>query len=725
MKPKSYVFYLLASLMGIACLPSRADVPTPPTPPAVPAGYCSTIYSELQNYMASFNASIGTPAQYPTLRIAQLQQADANTGPAVSGVLSGALTQAQELQAMGFKGIKLAIGFPVLYEPFFGSQAAMQPYLNFYEQLAAGLHAMGLKVVVENTILLAYNAETGWTNLPPFYSSLNWTEYMAARATMAGTIAKYVQPDYLVLAEEPDTEAANTGQSNLNNPVDAAAMITEEITSVRLVNLTLPLGAGFGTWLGQYPPSSLLEYLAAYVALPLNYIDYHVYPINTEQGVSLLNNALVIAQQAGLALKPVAVSESWLWKMENSEYTVDNPDLFSGRNPFSFWAPLDSYFGQTMQNLANYTQAKYTPMLYLSAQGIDEFFAYQTYGGTTANGGAANCTCTTDSCNDSTILSNANMDAITADKSADFTTAAFQYNKMLVSPPDTVAPSAPSTLTGSAGYTSATISWTGSTDNIGVAGYNVLRCAPTPPSKTCTGVWIANATSTSYFDPSLSQNTQYIYQVQAFDMANHNSAKSNTLTLTTFRNTPPNSPQNVTATALSSKQIQINWEPPTGGGVSEYQIYAGTSKTSLTQIAVAPSSVVQYEDQPLQPSTTYYFGVVAVAQGLSSPMSNVAAATTKSGPPAPDHVAAAADSAAGIILTWQQAVASGGLPIAEYRIYRGTTPGALSPIATVASTTYQDTALARGTTYYYAIVAVDSSLENSAPSEQISATTRP
>jgi fibronectin type 3 domain-containing protein len=727
MKPKSYVFYLLAGLLGIACVPSHADVATPPKPPAVPAGYCSTIYTELQNDLSSFNASIGTPAQYPTLRIAQLQQADANTGPAISGpsYLAGVLTQAQELKAMGFQGLKLAIGFPVLYEPFFGSESAMQPYLTFYQQLASNLHAMGMKVVVENTILQANNAETGWTNLTPFYNSLNWTEYIAARATMAATVAQYVQPDYLVLAEEPDTEAANTGQTNLNNPVDAAAMIAGEITAVRLVSLTMPLGAGFGTWLGQYPPDSLLDYLAAYVVLPLDYIDYHVYPINTEQGVSLLNNALVIAQQAGLALKPVAVSESWLWKMENAEFGVDNPDLFSARNPFSFWGPLDSYFAQTMQNLANYTQAKYTPMLYLSAQNMDAFFAYQTYGGTTANGGAANCTCTTDSCTESTILDNANLDAINADKAADFTATAYKYNQMLVTPPDTVAPTAPSALTGTAGYTSATVSWTGSADNIGVAGYNVLRCAPTPPSKTCTGVWIANATSTSYFDSSLNQNTLYLYQVQAFDMANNNSAKSNTLSLTTFRNTPPNSPQDTTATALSSKAIQVNWIAPVGGGVSQYDIYAGTSKSSLTQIATAPSTVTQYEDQPLLPATTYYFGVIAVAQGLSSPMSNIASAKTQAAASSPNHVTATPGSASTITLTWQETVPSGDLPIASYRIYRGTQPGALSQIATATATTYTDTSLTNGTTYYYEIVAVDANFEDSIPSRQATATTLP
>jgi hypothetical protein len=338
MRRNAYVIHLLAALFLI-CLSAHADVPTPPTPPSIPAGYCSTIATEVQGYMDTFNASIGTSPEASFLHAAQLQQADSNTGPAVYNGLAGSLIQAQELQAMGFQAVKISIGFPLLYEGYWGSQSAMQPYLTFYEELVADIQAMGMKVIVENTILLTNQPEAGSWNNPPltaYYAGLSWPEYMAGRATMAATIAQDIKPDYLVLAEEPDTEAAATGQSNLNNPVDAAAMIAGEIVSVRLVNLTIPLGAGFGTWLGAFPPDGLLEYVLDYVALPLDYIDYHMYPILTWEGTSYLSNALLIAQQAQLAGKPVAVSESWLWKTENSEYNVQPPDFYRTRDPSVF-----------------------------------------------------------------------------------------------------------------------------------------------------------------------------------------------------------------------------------------------------------------------------------------------------------------------------------------------------------------------------------------------------
>lgn len=622
MRSNFYLLYLSVFLVVSTNSPCWANVPAPAAPPAVPAGYCSTIYNELQGYLNTFNQTLGTPDPYPTLQISQLQMADSNTGPAISGpnYLSSVMVQVQQLKAMGFAGVKVEVGFPVLYEPFFGSQAAMQPYLTFYQQLAQNLKSMDMKLVVENNVLLSSGTEAGWTNVGAYYATLNWAQFIAARATMAGTVAQYMQPDFLMLSEEPDNEATNALQPNLNNPVDAAAMIAGEITAARLVSLTMPLGAGFGTWMGPYAPSGLVEYLAAYVALPLNYIDMHIYPINTEyNGLSnFLDNALVIANGAAAAGKGIAISESWPWKMENAEFNVDSPNEFRARDPFSFWAPIDSYFIQTMEKLADYTR-----MLYLTSQGNDYFLTYQTYGGTQANGGAANCTCTTVSCSEGDIVTEENSLSMTAGQMSEYTTTGFLYNSLLVSPADTKPPTAPSDLAGTAGYTSANLSWTAATDNVGVAGYNIYRCSPSP----CTGVWVANATGTAYYDDTLADNTSYEYRVQAFDMANNLSAMSNTITLTTADNTPPQAPTHLVATAVSSSQINLTWTPPPGV-LGSNKIYRGTSATALYEVATMPGNATSYSDHHLSPSTKYYYGVVAMEQNMNSPMSAVASATT-------------------------------------------------------------------------------------------------
>jgi hypothetical protein len=46
-----------------------------------------------------------------------------------------------------------------------------------------------------------------------------------------------------------------------------------------------------------------------------------------------------------------------------------------------------------------------------------------------------------------------------------------------------------------------------STDNVGVAGYNVYRCTPPTAGQPCTGIWIANSTLPSFNDTTLTTNT--------------------------------------------------------------------------------------------------------------------------------------------------------------------------------------------------------------------------
>ena len=222
----------------------------------------------------------------PTVYGATLQWANSNTGPAdIQPRLSVPTVQAQlqSLQALGVQAVSIPALFPILYEPFYGSEAAYQPYLTFYTAVAQAVRAAGLKLLVDSEITFSNDIEAGWTNMNAFYSSLTWPEYMAAKAQMAATIAQNLQPDYLVLAEEPDTEAAQSGQTNLNIPADAAQMVAGEIAAVQALNMPNPpkMGAGFGSWMPASGTSSLLNYINAYIALPLDYIDFHLLPINT------------------------------------------------------------------------------------------------------------------------------------------------------------------------------------------------------------------------------------------------------------------------------------------------------------------------------------------------------------------------------------------------------------------------------------------------------------
>jgi uncharacterized protein (TIGR03437 family) len=682
----------------------------------------------------------------PPLLGGNLQGADGNSGPVIagSGYLAAVQGQLQALQATGIQAVSVAVPFPILYGPFLTyGKNTLAPYAAFYQEVAQLVHASGLKLIVDNEILYSNGVDGNWGDVGGYYATLNWTEYQKARAAMAATIEQTMQPDYFILAEEPDTEATQANQPNLNIPADAVQMVEGEIAAVRDAvqrqNLPTPrLGAGFGSWIDNLP-----EYLSDYLPIPgLNYIDFHVLPINTENEVSFIGNSLLIAQTAAAAHKPVAIGQAWVWKMENGEWNTNNDehDVFRARDPFSFWAPLDATFLRTMQALANYAN-----MLYLVPEGPHYLFAYQTYGGTAplpaGNGGAANCTCTTLSCSEYAIIRDENTLANTANSLAEYTTTGFSWYNQLVPAPDATSPSQPGTtlLSGQAVYTQANFSWSYSIDNVGVVGYNVYRCSPPAFGESCTGVRIANttpscgptggavgaSTTCTYSDSPLAENTPYNYQLQAFDLAGNNSALSPALHLQTLL-VAADSPNYLAATAISPTAIDLSWSPPQDAtGLTGYLVYRGTLASNLHQIAATGSNTTTYGDRQLQAGNVYWYAAVAVEGGKDSPRSPLASASTLPLPNPPDSVTATASSPTQIVLVWQENNPPGGLRVASYQIFEGATPGQLTQTGTSETTTYTARSLAAGTTYWFRIVAVDTGNDDSGPSNDVSARTPP
>jgi Concanavalin A-like lectin/glucanases superfamily/Chitobiase/beta-hexosaminidase C-terminal domain/IPT/TIG domain/Fibronectin type III domain len=98
---------------------------------------------------------------------------------------------------------------------------------------------------------------------------------------------------------------------------------------------------------------------------------------------------------------------------------------------------------------------------------------------------------------------------------------------------DTTPPTAPSNLTATPiSASQINLAWTASTDNVGVTGYYVQRCA----GAGCTNfaqVASVSGTATTYNDTGLAASTSYSYRVDATDAAGNLSAFSNTATATT------------------------------------------------------------------------------------------------------------------------------------------------------------------------------------------------
>jgi fibronectin type 3 domain-containing protein len=104
-------------------------------------------------------------------------------------------------------------------------------------------------------------------------------------------------------------------------------------------------------------------------------------------------------------------------------------------------------------------------------------------------------------------------------------------------------------------------------------------------------------------------------------------------------------------------------------------------------------------------------------------MSGSASATTDAAPAAPQNVTPTASSGTNVVVTWSETVPTGGLPISNYTVYRGATATSLSKLATTAKTTYTDTTVVAGNTYYYAVEATDNAQDISPMSTAVPVTT--
>ena len=88
---------------------------------------------------------------------------------------------------------------------------------------------------------------------------------------------------------------------------------------------------------------------------------------------------------------------------------------------------------------------------------------------------------------------------------------------------DAQAPSTPTGLKGSVSGTTVSLSWTASTDNVGVTAYDIYR----------NDVKVGSTAALSYTDSGLSANTAYRYAVAARDAQSNVSARSTSVSVTT------------------------------------------------------------------------------------------------------------------------------------------------------------------------------------------------
>jgi chitodextrinase len=182
--------------------------------------------------------------------------------------------------------------------------------------------------------------------------------------------------------------------------------------------------------------------------------------------------------------------------------------------------------------------------------------------------------------------------------------------------------------------------WAASTDNVGVAGYEVLL----------DGLVVARSTEPAAEVKGLAPGRDSCVEVRAFDAAGHRSPHASPACARTPDLTPPSAPGGILAAATSSSRVALAWSPSTDDvGVAGYEIRRGGQP-------VARSDSTSWIETGLGPAAEYCYELRAfdAAGNLSAPSPTVCTRTTPAGTPAaPAELRVEPAGPRSLALTWQ------------------------------------------------------------------------
>lgn len=262
---------------------------------------------------------------------------------------------------------------------------------------------------------------------------------------------------------------------------------------------------------------------------------------------------------------------------------------------------------------------------------------------------------------------------------------------------DSSPPSVPEDLVlGTATDTTANLSWTASTDDVGVADYLVYRG----------GVQVGVVSTTSFADAGLAPSTNYSYAVAARDAAGNTSGLSEPLAVATR----PSMPGNLQVGGVTESVVGLDWDNV--GSATSYRVYRDS-------VLVGSPATSGFFDVGLDDGVTYAYAVSAVdGGGLESALAGPVNATTTdvTDPSIPGGLSATSVQHTSVSLSWDPS--SDNVGVTEYAVLRDGLE-----VATTAGTTYTNTGLTPLTPYHYTVVARDAAGNESGASAPLDVTT--
>ena len=286
-----------------------------------------------------------------------------------------------------------------------------------------------------------------------------------------------------------------------------------------------------------------------------------------------------------------------------------------------------------------------------------------------------------------------------------------RVDQLIVTPATASVPSNPSNLTVTPGNAGSTLKWTASTSG-SPTSYTIYRGTASDGEAT-TPVGTVSGTTTTFTDTGLTNGKTYFYNVAANNSVGV-SPDSNEVSVSPGpATTVPPAPTALSANPVNG-EIDLTWNP--SAGATSYSIYRGTTPGGEGATPVGTTTTDSFADTGLANGTGYYYTISASnSAGTSAKTAETNTVPTAAvvPPPAPFGVVVT-PSTGQINLQWTYEENA-----TSYRIYRSITPGGegATPLATVTSSSYTDSAVTSGTTYYYKITALTGATESARSTE--------
>jgi len=287
-----------------------------------------------------------------------------------------------------------------------------------------------------------------------------------------------------------------------------------------------------------------------------------------------------------------------------------------------------------------------------------------------------------------------------------------RVDELTVTPATASVPSGPTGLTITPGNTTARLSWTASASG-SPTSYTIYRGTKSDGEANA-AVGTVSGTTTTFTDTGLNNGTTYFYNVAANNSVGVSPDSNEVSVVPAATGTAPSAPSGLVATA-GNASVALTWTA--SAGATSYSVYRGTAPGAEGATAVGTATSGSFTDTGLVNGTTYYYTVTASnASGTSAHSGEVHAAPAAGGgtaPPVPFGVVITPQTGH-ILLQWGNETTA-----TSYRVYRSTTPGGegATPLATVTSPTYTDSAVTSGVTYYYEFTALNGTSESARTSE--------